>query len=242
MNEKLHSEFDLQQGEAWNPQEQAILPDSVVVGMQNQTKVERPIPEKPLFTPDATVLPDSVLQALEPGKGSREPVSEIQALTLRENATPTPEVANQSVAEQKGFFRKRWDTLTGLWHRTKEAKTTELLIKKPARLIGAVAVYGAMTVVDAVVLSNQAVNRGVDAGIHEIAASARRTEADKKAGYDENNLMGRLLAKAKRHPHNPRPPQPPMPERERRELEQKARRDARFESWKLPPDQRTDSR
>lgn len=151
-------------------------------------------------------VPESSRQAIIDARlGELQRQSEVAQSTADETSSLPPVEAAQLNIEPKNFFSKRIDSLRGLWQRTKEAtaKTAETLIKKPTRLIGAVAINGAFVTVQA----GRALNGAVGEGVDVLVANARKIDQDIADGYDENTRWGKLKAKTQRRTHNPRPKQ-----------------------------------
>ena len=117
------------------------------------------------------------------------------------------EVMSAPVEQEKthGFFRRRFNALRNAWHRAKEAKTTEVLVKKPSRLIGEVALIGVWGSLYAGKATYEAIGRGVD----KFAANIESQEQDRLDGYDSYTLKSRVKSKVTGKPLNLRPPKPP---------------------------------
>ena len=123
---------------------------------------------------------------------------------LRSLQSEVSEISHdQAESDQStGFFRRRWSALRNLWRGTKESKATEVLVAKPIRLIGEVALTGAAIVVIGARAYGNFIGRHMD----RLVANLESQERDRKDGYDSYTPLNRVKSRVKRQPQKLRPP------------------------------------
>ncbi len=113
-------------------------------------------------------------------------------------ANPVENISNQ------GFFKQRWNSLRDGWQATMEARSTEVLIKKPARLIGSAALFGVYGVAIALATTSERMDKRATF----VQALQEKNKQDQLDGYDPYTFPNRVKSKITRKALKLRPRDP----------------------------------